>query len=145
MGQIGRKEQTAVLASSAWDVCFGTGGNLTRVAIMGAERTSDWPGMLLPLATHLRQPVDCRQWRDPTHAGRAGPASEQRNLTITQSSGSRSAWPEPPHSLWIIGRLPNTTERTRPAGRPPIGLGGGTRGEVSHAAEAGLWGLDRHE
>ena len=80
-----------------------------------------------------------------THARRAEPASEERNVTITQSSGSRIAWAEPPHSLRIIGRLPNTDRAdasgrqasNRPRSRKPR--------EVSNAAEAGLWGLDRHE
>ena len=35
---------------------------------------------------------------------RVEPISEERNVTITQSNGSRIAWPEPPHSLWIIGQ-----------------------------------------
>jgi hypothetical protein len=47
---------------------------------------------------------------------RAEPASEERNVTITECSGSRITWPGPPYSLWIIGRLQNT-DRADASGR----------------------------
>ena len=45
----------------------------------------------------------------------------------------------------LSGACRTRTERTRPDGRRPIGLGGSNHGEVSNAAEAGLRRLDRHE
>ena len=95
------------------------------------RRNFDDPPYVVILCQSSEQPKS-------THTGPAEPASEERNVTITQSRGSLGL--NRPIRYELTGACRTRTERTR-----PIGLGGGICGEINNAAEVGLRGLDRHE
>jgi len=63
---------------------------------------------------------------DPYPARRTGFRRTQRDDHPKQGI----AWPEPPIRYELSGACRTRTERTRPNGMRPIGLGGGTCGEL---------------